>query len=551
MPHLPVRPTRYLIRLDGVRSLASPSIDLTTIAAEVQSLMGNSIQLAAVGTSPDGGVPTVVQLQNEALGLHALSVLLDADSRAKLQARHGEALRIELDHELHLQRSPGLERQGPVVAPTNYFATAGGLRLRFRIRGRGGAPLAAAAVEVVSSATFSSHRGRTDDAGLVELLVPDGTLETLDRLVVRAVSDHWGIDVDRPALLPASAGENVVQLDPLLAETKQDTTWGLRIMGLDRAPAIASPRRVRVAVVDSGVSASHPDLAPTGGMDFNPSDDPTRTWSSDASGHGTHVAGICGALHNEIGLVGAAAPGAELYGLRVFPDARVSKLVQALDWCIENGIDVVNLSLGTAAASETMREAVTRAVEAGVLVVAAAGNSGSRVMFPAAFDGVIAVAALGDTSAFPATSPHRLHTGEHRDGSLFAAAFTCSGPEVDVIAPGVAVVSTVPDGGFAAWDGTSMACPFVTGFVARLLQSEPSLGGLARSRGRAEAVIKRLRSCCRALDLPRDFQGAGLPVWPADVAGNEPRQDGKREVLALLERALAVLYRYLDSSRRP
>jgi subtilisin family serine protease len=540
MSTIPSRPGRFLIRVAGTRALTGTGPDLATIAAALESSLGSASHLAAGAASDDS--PVVIRLQNASQGLHALSVLLDDNAKAELMARHGADLQIEPDDELQMQAGGTATNRGP--APINHFPAANALELRFEIVGAEGSPLADAAVEVHGATWLDVERGRTGADGRVTLSLSGSTLGTITRLVIRPVDGHWGLDTERPALVAAVDGVNRIALEPLPTTAGEVMTWGLRTMGLDRAPMPTGPGSIRVAVIDSGISNDHPDLAPTGGLDFNPSDDPTRTWSQDGSGHGTHVAGICAALHNQMGIVGAAAPGVELFGLRVFPEARVSKLVLALDWCIENGIDVVNLSLGSAASNETMREAVARAVAAGVVVVAAAGNSGQRVMFPAAFDGVVAVAALGDATKFPPSSPHRAHVGQHREGDLFAASFSCSGPEIDVIAPGVAIVSTIPGGGHAAWDGTSMACPFVTGFVARILQTDESLQAMPRSRARAEAVILTLRGSCRSLDMPRDLQGAGLPVWPARTAVSPPSAAGSRAtVLALLDQAIAAVDR--------
>jgi len=139
-----------------------------------------------------------------------------------------------------------------------------------------------------------------------------------------------------------------------------------------------------------------------------------------------------------------------------------SSVAMGIDWAVNNGMDVINMSLGGASSSQAVADAVARAEAAGVLVVASAGNSGccNTVGYPAAYDGVLAVAAV--------------------DSIEMRASFSSTGSQVDLAAPGVGIRSTVPTGscslcdpsGYASLSGTSMAAPHVAG-----------VGALLRSRG--------------------------------------------------------------------
>ncbi len=209
---------------------------------------------------------------------------------------------------------------------------------------------------------------------------------------------------------------------------------------------ITRGKGIKVAILDTGIDGRHPCLAPNvrTGQSFVPHE----TSTMDHNGHGTHCAGTVAAAFTGAGVVGVA-PAASLYPVKVL-DSRgsgnFSWLIAALDWCIDNEIHIASMSLGAAAAPTAVGEMCDLAFAKGVLLVAAAGNSGDRVGYPAAFGSVIAVSAI--------------------DASNMLARFSCRGPEVELAAPGVDVLSTVPNGGYARFNGTSMACPHVAGAAA-------------------------------------------------------------------------------------
>jgi subtilisin family serine protease len=151
---------------------------------------------------------------------------------------------------------------------------------------------------------------------------------------------------------------------------------------------------VKVAVVDTGIDTTHPDLAANikGGVSFV-----TRVSSyKDDNGHGTHVAGIIAAINNTIGVVGVA-PNAQLYSVKVLDrtgSGTVSSVIAGIDWSAKNGMQVISMSLGTNTDFQSLHDAVDRAYLQGVVVVAAAGNDyGGPISYPAAYDNVIAVTA--------------------------------------------------------------------------------------------------------------------------------------------------------------
>jgi subtilisin family serine protease len=211
------------------------------------------------------------------------------------------------------------------------------------------------------------------------------------------------------------------------------------------------------------------------------------------------------------------APEAQIYSLKVFPDGHVSDLVEAVEWCIIHRMDVISMSLGSQAFSLVLANALRDAHERGITAIAAAGNDRTYVAYPAALPTVIAVGAIGRFGSFPDDSAHRLRIGSAMDwtGKLFAASFSNLGPEVGLCAPGVAVLSTVPTG-FAAWDGTSMACPLVSGLAALILEAYPGLR--TGDSSQPEYVRSVLQASCSDLGMPPFLQGYGLPSAPRALA---------------------------------
>jgi hypothetical protein len=208
---------------------------------------------------------------------------------------------------------------------------------------------------------------------------------------------------------------------------------------------------VDVAIIDTGIDGQHPDLAVVDGINFaGPPDKEGSTdpadWN-DGFGHGTHCAGIVAALNNDIGVVGVA-PGARLHAVKVLDDSGLgytSDVIQGLEWSATNHMQVASMSLG-GGSSTSLQQACDAAFAAGVLLVAAAGNSGGPVSFPAGYSSVMAVSAT--------------------DSKDQLAYFSNFGPEIELGAPGVDIYSTYKGGTYTTLSGTSMACPHVTGTAA-------------------------------------------------------------------------------------
>ncbi len=208
-----------------------------------------------------------------------------------------------------------------------------------------------------------------------------------------------------------------------------------------------NPQQVIVAVIDSGVMADHPDLQGrlVPGYDFVDNDDVAQ----DDFGHGTAVAGIIAATINNGQGIAGIAPNAMIMPVRVL-DAdgigRYSDIAQGITYATDHGAKIINLSLGGDSSSEIMTSAIDYAVAHGVQVIAAAGNNGGAVMFPANYAPVIAVGSV--------------------DPDLQRSSFSSYGPEIDLMAPGRDILTTWKDGGVRTLSGTSFAAPQVAGIAA-------------------------------------------------------------------------------------
>jgi thermitase len=242
--------------------------------------------------------------------------------------------------------------------------------------------------------------------------------------------------------------------------------WGLFAIGFHKIPASVLPTSAPIiAVVDTGVDYTHPDLGTAKiikGPDYWDGDmDPM-----DTTGHGTHVAGIAAALtDNQVGVAGVSGQSKVLairvgvWWIPVFAGA--AGIVYAADY---SGVKVINLSWGGDWPDPYIADAVQYAIGKGILVVAAAGNGDTdEPMYPAAYPNVLAV---GATEAEEVGCEESL---------VRKAYFSNYGDYVDIAAPGVGILSTIPGGEYEPYDGTSMASPYVAGAAALIWGKWPSL----------------------------------------------------------------------------
>ncbi len=248
-----------------------------------------------------------------------------------------------------------------------------------------------------------------------------------------------------------------------------------------------------VAIVDTGIDPHHVDLNVAGGYNCATSD--SAAWS-DPNGHGTHVAGIVGALDNGIGVVGVA-PGVRLWAVRILDPAGnglLSWYACGLNWIAAQRdpvdptrpmFEAVNMSVAKPGSddrncgytnSDILHRAICNLVSSGVTVVAAAGNNSFNAarLVPAAYSEVITVSALADTDGRPGgLGGHACFSWNSWDQDDTFADFSNYGRVVDLIAPGKCILSTLPGNRYGVLSGTSMAAPLVTGAVALYKSSRP------------------------------------------------------------------------------
>lgn len=235
-----------------------------------------------------------------------------------------------------------------------------------------------------------------------------------------------------------------------LAALSQVQNWGIDVCLIGEAWRVTKGEGVKVAVLDTGI-CDHEDLNGQWKDAYDFSND--KTYEDRKSGHGTHVAGIIGAIDNQIGCIGIA-PHCTLVPMKVLDDAGGGSFLaieNAIRKCIELGdIDIINMSLGAPnpPPGDSLHNAIKEATSKGIIIVAAAGNNASKVNYPAAYDEVIAVAALNDKGEM--------------------AHFSSSDERIDSVAPGVDIYSTFLKNQYAKMSGTSQASPFVAGICALL-----------------------------------------------------------------------------------
>jgi subtilisin len=399
-------------------------------------------------------------------------------------------------------------------------------KIAFRILGSSDKPLADATVTLAGdSVPVQAQTNKNGEVTLDLYTLQDRPARTL---FVTTKSDYWDHYLTEPQL--SDSAINVIRLRAY-SETIDGFPqgfrygWGQRLMGLDRLAAGLTGQGVKIAIIDSGADNTHPLLSHIQiGRDVSGSGDST-TWNKDLVGHGSHCAGVI-AARSDLQLRGFA-PEAEIHILKVFPGGRYDSLIDALDYCIDHRIDVVNMSLGGGPEiNPAVEDTLTAAALNGIACIVAAGNSGDAVQYPARSPSVLAVAAIGDMQEVqPNTWDSSTFQAQFvaADG-VFSPAFTCHGTEIAVCAPGVAIISTVPGGGFEAESGTSMAAPHITGLAALLLAHHPIFRTKlqARNQARVAGLFGIIKSLCTPYPFGTDRAGAGLPKFNALGAFLQP-----------------------------
>ena len=333
------------------------------------------------------------------------------------------------------------------------------------------------------------------------------------------------------AQIPEQALANLSR-NPRVAYVEQDATftviepaaagsveyansWGVKHIGCQALHDLnIKGCGVDVAIIDTGIDYTHEELAGNYvyGYDFvfdddDPFDD---SWNS----HGTHVAGIIAAAKNGFGVVGVA-PEASLYAVKVLDGAgfgSLSWIIAGIQWAVDHNMDIANISLA-GDYSQALQEACDAADNAGLLLVAAAGNTnGNAVTYPAAYDSVIAVIGTDDA-----------------DQSTY---FSPLGPQVELAAPALLICSTSEDDAYAELSGTSQAAPHVTGTAALMIScgvEDFNGDGVTNNqdvRQKLQETAKDLGAAGRDETYGYGLVDAAAAVMPAVVIDSATCKDG-------------------------
>lgn len=244
-----------------------------------------------------------------------------------------------------------------------------------------------------------------------------------------------------------------IEKDQLIEKTADYVSPDLTQIHVEGAQQLGlSGAGVKVAIMDTGINTQIPDLHVIDGASFVPSE----TSYNDTNGHGTMVAGILAAAKDDQGLLGVA-PEVDLYSLKVLDkngSGTYSQVIEALDWAIDHQINIVSMSFGGKVFSSALQEAMQKAHDSGILLLAATGNDGNNeVSYPAKFSTVIAVGAV--------------------DAQNQHASFSNTGNEVELVAPGVNLSCLSIGGQLVNASGTSLAVPHAAGVAALVKQNHP------------------------------------------------------------------------------
>jgi subtilisin len=409
-----------------------------------------------------------------------------------------------------MRAAQGVNRPAAAQAATGIKLTVVSALMRAGVMG-------AKVVAFTDFRTRAGAEGFTNEEGSVSLNIQAGS--NLDRLYVYGPAGHWG----HFSGSQRAEAEMRITIEPidLAAESL------LLRQQYGKLPDNAG-KGIKVGIIDTGIAMRHPALPNvTGGAnmvfdEIRDNADASGGWGPAATEgeHGTHVAGIVGARPTAALNLRGVAPGVELRSYRVFPNAgggaQNFDILSAINRAVQDGCHIVNLSLGGGSEDEAVRVAIGAALDAGTLVVAAAGNDYRKaVSFPAALESCVAVSAMGTAGTFPKGSVETAEVAKPygSDTRNFIAAFSNFGPQIDLTGPGVGIVSALPDDTYGVMSGTSMACPAVVGYAAHLLATNPDIKA-AKGSERSKLWKNLLDGRGVPLGFPRDYEGFGLPSDP-------------------------------------
>jgi subtilisin len=516
------RKQRYLI---GFRSLPGiMSLPADPFLERISQMDGVDIVRRLPGSgnpqtrpmSPTAAAPTTMSLETMVV---------------RMDEQRGEALRQNAPPHVIVELDAPLDYSDMVVPePLSGRLTVQAMpfprprrELLFRILGEGDRPLANAVINLYGPGFHGPGipaQAITDSLGQASLRTHAADGADMHAVYVRPAADHWERYIRNPSL---EAGQvNVIRLSPLDRTSRsfageRPYGWGQRIMKFDRISTDWNGTGTKIGLIDSGCDTSHPLLRHVvRGVDFTRDRD-SQSWKSDELGQGTHCAGIIAGSPAASSDIIGCAPASELHVFKVVPGGHASDLIDALDQCIERRLDIVQIGVSGEQFSELVAQKITEARLNGIACIVGAGNSGRAVQFPGNVPGVLTVSAVGKLGEYPQDTRHAQRALPQLIpySGIYATNFSAWGPQVGLCAPGVAVVSSVPGGGYAAWDGCAMAASHVVGFSALLLSHHPMLQSInfgARADQRVSILYDFLRiAAVHYAQIDASRVGAGIP----------------------------------------
>jgi subtilisin family serine protease len=283
-----------------------------------------------------------------------------------------------------------------------------------------------------------------------------------------------------------------------IQDAKQRAGWNITAFNLPKAWKHAEGENVKIAVLDTGCDLNHSDLKNNllTGINFVTAGQPP----DDKNGHGSHASGIICAQNNEIGMVGVA-PKCKVIPVKVLDDNGAGNLIHVANgirWAVDNGADIISMSLGAPSPIQQVRKAIQYAAKKNIPIFVAAGNAGqtNNIFYPARYPETISIGSI--------------------DENMERSNFSNTGPNLDFMAPGGKIFSTVNNNWYAILSGTSMACPFAAG-VAALLLSYKRKKGKASDLNNVDSYKNELKKYTTKITGDTFFEGMGI-IDPRKVA---------------------------------
>jgi len=264
-----------------------------------------------------------------------------------------------------------------------------------------------------------------------------------------------------------------------ILNNEQLVPWGINKIISPFLRSKFTGKGVKIAILDSGVNFKHPDFSSNIKNGYNVIT--PKALPIDDCGHGTLVIGVIAAQDNKFGVVGIA-PNAAIYPVKVLDqdgEGNIDDVIKGIDWCIDNNIQIINMSFAIKEDSPDLHNAIVKALHAGIIIVASANNSfGGVVGYPASYEEVISVTAIDKKLSIAKSSPQG---------------------KIDFSAPGVNIITTSNNCYYKECEGTSFATPYVSGIISLILENPKEFGLVKKNKYQYSEIYDALKKMSRHL----------------------------------------------------